>query len=86
MTAPDVSSDAIRVKLIEMLEDRVRSATRSTASELRRMADELDRVADDPHVLDIPHRVGHIMAWGTANAAPYRVAAEAAALARELAS
>ncbi|KMV17628.1 hypothetical protein ACT17_15210 [Mycolicibacterium conceptionense] len=86
MTAPNAGGDTIRAQLIEMLEGRVRTAARTTASELRRMADEIDRAADDPHVLDIPHQVGHIMAWGTANAAPYRIAAEAAALARELAS
>lgn len=54
----------------EWFEARVRDAARKTAANLRRVADDIERAADNSDLDRLPYRVIHTLSWGVANAHP----------------
>ncbi|WNN95073.1 hypothetical protein SEA_MAGRITTE_122 [Microbacterium phage Magritte] len=50
--------------------ERIRETARFTAKQLRRLADDIDRIADKDDYVAIPHEVMNAVVWGVANARP----------------
>lgn len=54
----------------EWLESRIRDAARKTAAKLRKTADDIDRIAENGDLDQIPGQVVDAVMWGLANAYP----------------
>ncbi|QIG58205.1 hypothetical protein SEA_SKOG_53 [Gordonia phage Skog] len=52
---------------LKFLENNVRDGARDTASYLRQVADEIDRIANNREVDKIAQEVTHKLVWGVAN-------------------
>lgn len=61
-------SDSRDFNLRKHGEDRVRAATRRIATGLRKVAEDIERIADREDLRAIPDDVAHTVSWGLANA------------------